>query len=52
MVKTYKDLYGSRLMVGNILGTHIPLGPTFLGSKCPTNSKAKLFVLVFKFVTH
>jgi hypothetical protein len=52
MVKTYKDLYGSKLMVGNILGTHISLGPTFLGEKCLTNSKAELFVHVFKFVSN
>jgi hypothetical protein len=48
MIKTYKDLYGSRLMVGNILGTHISLSPTFLRGKCPTNSKVNYICSCFQ----
>jgi hypothetical protein len=48
MIKTYEDLYGSRLMVGNILGTHISLGPTYLRGKCPTNSKANYICSCFQ----
>jgi hypothetical protein len=40
MVKTYLDLYGSRLMVGNILGTHISLSPTFLRGQMPNKLKS------------
>jgi hypothetical protein len=45
MVKTYKDFYGSRLMVGNILETHIPLGPTFRGANAQQIQKPSYLFL-------
>ncbi len=48
MVKTYLDLYGSRLMVGNILGIHISLSPTFLRGQMPNKLKSWVICSCFQ----